>query len=410
MSRRRSRAGRCSGVTVIHRYGRIAPGENIVLVVTASSHREAAFAAAEFLMDYLKTQAPFWKQVESRSRQDLGRGQGRRRRRGGALAEAARPRRSGIRSDAALRIAARALTAGTACVNLPAMDRSRRPTHSSADGRRCRCCAAQAGAAFAANEGRALDRAADPGRAGAAARLAADRFHLRQAPRHPLSGRHADRRAEASGEIRRPRRRVRLRDVLRGGAGGGHRPRHRENSRPRCAASATTTAPCSTTSAITISPTGASATSRTASAGRSPIEPSVTIDKTVTWHREFGKHQVSMTVDRQGDAAGQRQAAGAGRHHRLRVAAARASIIITPDLIAFGKSGELLLRNASQSHGRVVEEQDGDVRHRQSGEIRDLAARGRKHAGRGAPLKKRKARAPRESRPCAGASMSPSRN
>jgi molybdopterin synthase catalytic subunit len=55
------------GVTVIHRYGRIAPGENIVLVVTASSHREAAFAAAEFLMDYLKTQAPFWKQVESKS-------------------------------------------------------------------------------------------------------------------------------------------------------------------------------------------------------------------------------------------------------------------------------------------------------------------------------------------------------
>src|SRR4029077_19413973 len=53
------------GVTVIHRYGRIAPGENIVLVVTASSHREAAFAAAEFLMDYLKTQAPFWKQVEA---------------------------------------------------------------------------------------------------------------------------------------------------------------------------------------------------------------------------------------------------------------------------------------------------------------------------------------------------------
>jgi molybdopterin synthase catalytic subunit len=52
------------GVTVIHRYGRIAAGENIVLVVTASSHREAAFAAAEFLMDYLKTQAPFWKQVE----------------------------------------------------------------------------------------------------------------------------------------------------------------------------------------------------------------------------------------------------------------------------------------------------------------------------------------------------------
>ncbi|HEX4408654.1 MAG TPA: molybdenum cofactor biosynthesis protein MoaE [Xanthobacteraceae bacterium] len=53
------------GVTVIHRYGRLAPGELIVLVVTASSHREAAFAAAEFLMDYLKSRAPFWKQVET---------------------------------------------------------------------------------------------------------------------------------------------------------------------------------------------------------------------------------------------------------------------------------------------------------------------------------------------------------
>jgi molybdopterin synthase catalytic subunit len=53
------------GVTVIHRYGRIEPGEMIVLVVTASSHREAAFSAASFLMDYLKTRAPFWKQVET---------------------------------------------------------------------------------------------------------------------------------------------------------------------------------------------------------------------------------------------------------------------------------------------------------------------------------------------------------
>jgi molybdopterin synthase catalytic subunit len=52
------------GVTVIHRYGRIAPGEPIVLVAAASSHRQAAFAAAEFLMDYLKTRAPFWKQIE----------------------------------------------------------------------------------------------------------------------------------------------------------------------------------------------------------------------------------------------------------------------------------------------------------------------------------------------------------
>ena len=52
------------GLTVIHRFGRIRPGENIVLVVTASQHRQAAFEAAEFLMDYLKTSAPFWKREE----------------------------------------------------------------------------------------------------------------------------------------------------------------------------------------------------------------------------------------------------------------------------------------------------------------------------------------------------------
>ena len=49
------------GLAAIHRFGRIAPGEPIVLVVTASAHRSAAFEAAEFLMDYLKTRAPFWK-------------------------------------------------------------------------------------------------------------------------------------------------------------------------------------------------------------------------------------------------------------------------------------------------------------------------------------------------------------
>ena len=53
------------GLTIVHRFGRIAPGENIVLVVTASSHRQAAFEAAEFLMDYLKTNAPFWKREEN---------------------------------------------------------------------------------------------------------------------------------------------------------------------------------------------------------------------------------------------------------------------------------------------------------------------------------------------------------
>lgn len=56
------------GVTVIHRYGRLVPGDNIVLVVTAASHRSDAFAAAEFLMDYLKTRAPFWKQEERAGR------------------------------------------------------------------------------------------------------------------------------------------------------------------------------------------------------------------------------------------------------------------------------------------------------------------------------------------------------
>lgn len=53
-----------TGLTIIHRVGRMVPGENIVLVVTASAHRQAAFEAAEFLMDYLKAHAPFWKHEE----------------------------------------------------------------------------------------------------------------------------------------------------------------------------------------------------------------------------------------------------------------------------------------------------------------------------------------------------------
>ena len=51
------------GATIIHRYGRIAPGERIVLVAVAAEHRGPAFAAAEMLMDYLKTRAPFWKRA-----------------------------------------------------------------------------------------------------------------------------------------------------------------------------------------------------------------------------------------------------------------------------------------------------------------------------------------------------------
>jgi molybdopterin synthase catalytic subunit len=51
------------GLVAIHRFGAIRPGEQIVMVGTASTHRAAAFAAAEFLMDYLKTRAPFWKRA-----------------------------------------------------------------------------------------------------------------------------------------------------------------------------------------------------------------------------------------------------------------------------------------------------------------------------------------------------------
>ena len=59
-------AARWPGVcgTIIHRHGRLVPGDAIVLVVTASPHRADAFAAASFLMDWLKTRAPFWKREE----------------------------------------------------------------------------------------------------------------------------------------------------------------------------------------------------------------------------------------------------------------------------------------------------------------------------------------------------------
>ncbi len=53
-----------SASLIVHRHGRLLPGENIVLVITASPHRQAAFEAASFLMDYLKTSAPFWKKEE----------------------------------------------------------------------------------------------------------------------------------------------------------------------------------------------------------------------------------------------------------------------------------------------------------------------------------------------------------
>ena len=52
---------------IIHRYGKLLPGEDIVLVITASTHREDAFQACEFLMDWLKTKAPFWKLEEGKT-------------------------------------------------------------------------------------------------------------------------------------------------------------------------------------------------------------------------------------------------------------------------------------------------------------------------------------------------------
>ena len=59
-----------AALRIVHRVGRLIPGERIVFVGVASMHRQAAFEAAEFLMDYLKTRAPFWKREERPSRED----------------------------------------------------------------------------------------------------------------------------------------------------------------------------------------------------------------------------------------------------------------------------------------------------------------------------------------------------
>lgn len=56
-----------SDAAIIHRHGRLAPGETIMMVMTLAPHRQAAFDGAQFLMDYLKTDAPFWKQEETAS-------------------------------------------------------------------------------------------------------------------------------------------------------------------------------------------------------------------------------------------------------------------------------------------------------------------------------------------------------
>lgn len=54
------------GISAIHRYGKISTGENIVLVIAAASHRQSAFDGANYLMDYLKTRAPFWKKEHTK--------------------------------------------------------------------------------------------------------------------------------------------------------------------------------------------------------------------------------------------------------------------------------------------------------------------------------------------------------
>ena len=61
-----------TGITAVHRFGRVETGENIVLIVTASAHRQAAFEAAAFVMDFLKTKAPFWKKEHGGTGTDNG--------------------------------------------------------------------------------------------------------------------------------------------------------------------------------------------------------------------------------------------------------------------------------------------------------------------------------------------------
>ena len=112
---------------IVHRVGTLKPGDNIVLVVTASAHREAAFAAAEFLMDYLKTRAPFWKkEARADGSRALGRRPRQRRRRGGAVGL-----RSRLRFIEALDIDDGATwcrrTRGRTAIEQPVMDRVRFP-------------------------------------------------------------------------------------------------------------------------------------------------------------------------------------------------------------------------------------------------------------------------------------------
>ena len=78
---------------VVHRVGELRPTDQIVLVVVTGAHRGEAFAACEFIMDYLKTRAPFWKREDTPGHA-LGRGQDHRRRRGGAVEGTGPPNQS----------------------------------------------------------------------------------------------------------------------------------------------------------------------------------------------------------------------------------------------------------------------------------------------------------------------------
>ena len=89
-----ARASTIRAARVVHRVGALAPTAQIVLVAVTAAHRGEAFQACEFLMDYLKTQAPFWKKETGAGRRALGRRARRRRRRAGALGHRRRQRRS----------------------------------------------------------------------------------------------------------------------------------------------------------------------------------------------------------------------------------------------------------------------------------------------------------------------------
>ena len=224
----------------------------------------------------------------------------------------------------------RALPACRTCVNLPAMDRAPHPPkYSPADGRLRRCWRRGSRDCACAAKTALIERLIQEAQ-GAAERLAADRFHFRQAARRPLPGQHADRRPEAA---RRNSSSATMRSIASRSARWCWR-------RP----SPATLAEFETSLRRIRYDHGnvqydqrnhyfADWCKRNIENGICrpvAIEPSVVIDKTVTWHREFGRQQVSIVGDRQGDVAG--KAPGCWRRATSSASrrGARASITITP--------------------------------------------------------------------------------